>query len=86
MLPKLQRMASFVFLQHHIFSLGLVVAGSYVTLRGPALRENIVLSEYPISVVLEYFIFCQLVEKLQDMVSNMGGANGMKKVSHPGLT
>ncbi|EAA44843.1 AGAP002995-PA [Anopheles gambiae str. PEST] len=72
MLPKLQRMASFVFLQHHIFSLGLVVAGSYVTLRGPALRENIVLSEYPISVVLEYFIFCQLVEKLQDMNRSIG--------------
>ncbi|XP_050071225.1 uncharacterized protein LOC126559153 [Anopheles maculipalpis] len=67
MLPKLQRMASFVFLQHHIFSLGLVTAGCYVTLRGPALRENVVLSEYPISVVVEYFIFCQLVERLQDM-------------------
>uniref|UniRef100_A0A182MQ84 Odorant receptor n=1 Tax=Anopheles culicifacies TaxID=139723 RepID=A0A182MQ84_9DIPT len=67
MLPKLQRMASFVFLQHHIFSLGLVTVGSYVALRGAA-RENVVLSEYPISVVLEYFIFCRLVEMLQDMV------------------
>ncbi|XP_049286654.1 uncharacterized protein LOC125765492 [Anopheles funestus] len=72
MLPKLQRMASFVFLQHHTFSLGLVTAGCYVTLRGPALRENIVLSEYPISVVLEYFIFCMLVEKLQDMNRSIG--------------
>uniref|UniRef100_A0A182WQU2 Uncharacterized protein n=1 Tax=Anopheles minimus TaxID=112268 RepID=A0A182WQU2_9DIPT len=67
MLPKLQRMASFVFLQHHIFSLGLVSAGCYVTLRGSSLRENVVLSEYPISVILEYFIFCKLVEKFQDM-------------------
>uniref|UniRef100_A0A182PKN0 Uncharacterized protein n=1 Tax=Anopheles epiroticus TaxID=199890 RepID=A0A182PKN0_9DIPT len=72
MLPKLQRMASFVFLQHHIFSLGLVVAGCYVTLRGPALRENLVLSEYPVSVVLEYFIFCRLVEHLQDMHRSLG--------------
>uniref|UniRef100_A0A182T3G3 Odorant receptor n=1 Tax=Anopheles maculatus TaxID=74869 RepID=A0A182T3G3_9DIPT len=72
MLPKLQRMASFVFLQHHIFSLGLVTAGCYVTLRGPTLRENVVLSEYPISVVLEYFIFCQLVERLQDMNRSIG--------------
>uniref|UniRef100_A0A182N663 Uncharacterized protein n=1 Tax=Anopheles dirus TaxID=7168 RepID=A0A182N663_9DIPT len=72
MLTKLQRMASFVFLQHHIFSLGLVTAGCYVTLRGQALRENIVFSEYPISIVLEYFIFCQLVEKLQDMNRSIG--------------
>uniref|UniRef100_A0A182MML9 Odorant receptor n=1 Tax=Anopheles culicifacies TaxID=139723 RepID=A0A182MML9_9DIPT len=69
MLPKLQRMASFVFLQHHIFSLGLVTAGSFMILRGSAFREILVLCEYPISVVLEYFIFCRLVEMLQDMVS-----------------
>uniref|UniRef100_A0A182Q2K2 Odorant receptor n=1 Tax=Anopheles farauti TaxID=69004 RepID=A0A182Q2K2_9DIPT len=86
MVSKLQRMASFVFLQHHVFSLGLVTSGCYVTLRGGALRENIVFSEYPISVVLEYFIFCQLVEKLQDMNHSIGdrlyGTDWMMKMRY----
>uniref|UniRef100_A0A182JC43 Uncharacterized protein n=1 Tax=Anopheles atroparvus TaxID=41427 RepID=A0A182JC43_ANOAO len=66
-LTQFQQFSSLVFLLHHVLSLALVGGGIYVTLRTDAPLEIINFTEFPVPILLLYFTFCLLVEKVQDM-------------------
>ncbi|KFB40595.1 AGAP002995-PA-like protein [Anopheles sinensis] len=72
MIDHMKQFSSLLFLLQHVFSLSFLVASAYVVLRANALRENIIFVEYPIPLVFLYFIFCLLVEKVQDMNNLIG--------------
>ncbi|XP_050086875.1 uncharacterized protein LOC126571970 [Anopheles aquasalis] len=82
----LQQITSVVFLQFHFLAIVIVLCGWYASQSDNYFEDNLVISMFLIVVLLLYFVFCFLVEKIQDMNVNIGvqlyGTSWMMQMRH----